>query len=299
MSIGIRKRAEKQTVYLKSSLKNISTILGNQSRLFLGTLGFTLVVILGIIDYATGYDLSFSLFYLAPISLVSWFGDRRLGVLISLFSAMTWFTADFANGRLYANPVIYLWNTLIRLGFFVIVTLLITKLRRTLKEEQELARTDFLTQTVNTRHFYDLGQLEIYRARRYQHPFTLVYIDLDNFKTINDIYGHSTGDRVLQTVAKIMQKHIRTTDLVARLGGDEFAILLSETGAEWAHQFIDRIHMLLSEEMVANNWLVTFSIGVVTFKNPPPSMDELIKIADDQMYTVKSNHKNGVSFSEY
>jgi diguanylate cyclase (GGDEF)-like protein len=230
--------------------------------------------------------------------MVSWFGRKRMGVLISLASAFTWFIADFANGRIYTQPIIYLWNTLIRLGFFIIVTLLLSALKRTLKEEQELARTDFLTHTVNTRYFYDLGQLEINRSIRYHLPFTMVYIDLDNFKLINDRYGHSTGDLVLQKVAKIIQDNIRNTDQVGRLGGDEFAVLLSQIGTEWVHQIVDRILQALNVEMVTNNWTVTFSIGVAIFNSPPPTMDEVLKIADDEMYKIKSNHKNGVSYIE-
>jgi diguanylate cyclase (GGDEF)-like protein len=214
-------------------------------------------------------------------------------------SAVTWFLADIGTGQHYSNPVIFLWNTLIRLGFFVIVTILIVELKRTLKEEQELARTDFLTKAINPRHFYDLLQLEINRARRYKHPFTMVYLDLDYFKSINDQFGHSTGDKVLRTIATVARKQIRITDLLARLGGDEFAILFPETDQEGAYQIIDRVHKGLQEEMVINQWQVTFSIGVVTFIQTPASVDEAIKISDNQMYQVKSNQKNGVSFYVY
>jgi len=298
MSVLTHKKVNVKPLHLKYYVDIVTKNLEYQSEFTLGILGVSIVIILGIIDYATGYDLSFSLFYLAPISLVSWFGKRRLGVLISLVSALTWFTADIANGRIYTYPIIYLWNTLIRLGFFIIVTFLLSALKRILKEEQEMARIDFLTHSINTRYFYDLGQLEINRSLRYHNPFTIVYIDLDNFKTINDEYGHSTGDLLLQKVAKIIQENIRNTDQVGRLGGDEFAVLLPETGTEWAHQIVNRINLVLNDEMAANNWIVSFSIGVAIFNSPPLTMDEAIKIADDEMYKIKSNQKNGISYIE-
>ena len=278
---------------------NIIKALEKHSRLFWGIVGGELVLVLGVIDYLTGYEISFSLFYLVPIVLVTWFVSRRLGIMFCIFSAVTWFVADVASGQTYSHPAIEIWNTLIRFSFFIIVTLLMSALRKHLQTEEMFARTDFVTGAVNTRYFYNLAHMEISRSRRYQHPFTLAYIDIDNFKAVNDRFGHSTGDTVLRSVASTLHHYLRDTDIVARLGGDEFTMLLTETGQEAAKVVISKIHSSLMAEMQKNSWPVTFSIGVVTYVAVPHTVNNVVKIADELMYSVKSGTKNGVRYSIY
>ncbi|MCK7512332.1 MAG: GGDEF domain-containing protein [Desulfobacterales bacterium] len=184
--------------------------------------------------------------------------------MASLVSACAWIVADLLDGHPYSNILIPVWNTLIRFSFFVIITLLLSSFKISMEREKELSRIDYLTGAVNTRLFYELAQAEIDRFHRYEHPFTLAYIDLDNFKSVNDQFGHSTGDQVLRTVVNSARKYLRKTDVLARLGGDEFALLLSETDQESARVAISNIQSKLSEEMRQNNWPVTFSIGVLT-----------------------------------
>jgi diguanylate cyclase (GGDEF)-like protein len=120
----------------------------------------------------------------------------------------------------------------------------------------------------------------------------LAYIDLDNFKTVNDTYGHLIGDSLLRLVADTIRNNIRTTDVLARLGGDEFVVLLPETDFEQSEIVINKVQTQLLDEMKKNNWPVTFSIGAVTFLTPPESVDEMIKKADNLMYSAKKNGKN-------
>jgi diguanylate cyclase (GGDEF)-like protein len=162
-----------------------------------------------------------------------------------------------------------------------------------------LARTDYVTGAVSIRYFYELMQIEMNRAKRYGRPFTLAYIDLDNFKAVNDRLGHSTGDRVLRAVTEAICRQVRPVDRVARLGGDEFALLLPETDDEAAKTVINRIHASLVDEMLRNGWMVTFSMGVVTFREIPKTVDDVVKMADDLMYSVKDTGKNGVNYSIY
>ena len=273
--------------------------LEKRSKLFWGIVGFILVAFFGMVDYETGVELSITLFYLIPILLVAWFADEKLGLVISALSALTWFITDFANGLVYSNIMIYVWNTLIRLGFFIIANRLLTELRNALRVNQKSARIDFLTGAATGRYFYELAQIEISRYQRNKHPLTLVYIDLDDFKEINDRLGHITGDKVLRAVIEGIQRQIRPTDILGRLGGDEFALLMPETGEYGAKQAISRIHSGLVKEMLRNGWMVTFSIGVVTYLKVPKSVDEMVKIADSVMYSVKTNTKNGVCFHAF
>jgi diguanylate cyclase (GGDEF)-like protein len=278
---------------------NFLARLGKQSQTFWALAGIGLIAGVGILDFLTGYELAFSLFYLLPVSLVAWFTSQRLAILASLASACTWFAADVAAGSLYSNPFIYAWNTFIRLSFFVIPALLLSALKRTLQREKELARTDYLTGAANVRYFYDLLQMEADRFQRYKRCFTLAYIDLDNFKTINDRSGHLAGDQVLVTVVNSAKKNMRKTDVVARLGGDEFAFLLPETEQESARVVLAKIHAGLLEGMRQKNWPVTFSIGVLTCCATPDTTEELVRITDGLMYAVKRDGKDAIRYGTY
>jgi diguanylate cyclase (GGDEF)-like protein len=273
--------------------------LEKQKKPLLIFLGFIAIGVIGVIDFLTGYEFSLSVFYVLPISFVTWLTSRRFGLLASLTSAVVWLSADMATGHFYSNTFIPIWNTLIRFAFFIVITLLLCALKRALHRESELARTDYLTGAVNLRYFYELAQLEIDRLQRYGHPFTLAYIDLDGFKTINDQFGHTTGDLVLQRIVGTIKKHMRKTDVCARLGGDEFALILPETDQECASPAISKIQGELLEEMRQNQWPVTFSIGALTCQVAPLTTDELVKMADGLMYKVKRDGKNGVNYATY
>ena len=254
---------------------------------------------IGVLDYLTGYEFSFSVFYVLPISLITWLTGQRLGLTSSAISAFVWLTADFISRQQYSHPLIPIWNTLIRFAFFAIITSLLSALKSAMQREGRLARIDYLTGAVNSRFFYDLAQMEIDRFQRFQHPFTLAYLDLDDFKNVNDQFGHAAGDQVLRSVVGYIRKNMRRTDVVTRLGGDEFAILLPETNQESASIAIFKLQSGLLEEMRQNNWPVTFSIGVLTCTAAPSTTDELVKMADALMYSVKRDSKNGLKFGVY
>jgi diguanylate cyclase (GGDEF)-like protein len=278
---------------------NFIASLERRSKLFWKIVGIALIGGVGVLDFLTGYELAFSLFYLIPVSLVTWFASQRLGILAAIASAVVWLTADVTAGNFYSHPFIPVWNTLIRLSFFVITVFLLSTLKRVLEREEELARTDYLTGAANSRFFYDLVQMEIDRFQRYEHPFTLANIDLDNFKIMNDQFGHSVGDQVLRTVVNSARKNLRKTDVIARLGGDEFALLLTETDQESALVVLTKIQSDLLEEMRQRNWPITFSIGVMTCSAAPHTTDELVRMTDELMYAVKRDNKNAIKYSTY
>ena len=278
---------------------NAVTFFEKRGKPFWVSVAVALVLVLGIIDYESGFEINLSLFYLIPIFLVVWYTDGRMGLVLSFASTIAWFIADYSAGLTYSRPSIYLWNAILRLGFYCVVSWLIVTLKRTYTINRELARTDYVTGAISNRYFYELAQLEMRRAQRYQRPFTLAYIDLDNFKAVNDRLGHSTGDRVLRAVTDGICRQVRPADTLARLGGDEFALLLPETDGEAAKTVINRIHSSLVDEMLRNGWMVTFSVGVVTFSEVPKTVDDMVKMADRAMYCVKAASKNGVNYSIY
>jgi diguanylate cyclase (GGDEF)-like protein len=132
---------------------------------------------------------------------------------------------------------------------------------------------------------------------RYKTPLTVAFVDVDNFKVINDRFGHVTGDKILGIIASTIQRHLRKTDIVARVGGDEFATLLPDVGEEAAKIVVPKMQRKLLDEMWLNNWPVTFSIGVVTCVTPPNSVDEILNMADKLMYSVKNSGKNDIQYS--
>ena len=280
-------------------MSRILRVLTDRSVLFWTLSSGLSVLVLGVIDFLTGYEISFSLFYLAPVSAASWFAGPKAGILIASLSAITWLMAELASGHTFLSPFINAWNTLIRFGFFLIVTMLLHKLRESYRREQELARTDLLTGVPNSRHFYEVAQTELARARRYGHPFALAFFDLDNFKKVNDRYGHAQGDEVLRVVGGVAQRHLRATDCLARLGGDEFVLLLPDTDQAGAQTAVSKLHAEMLSQMQVHRWPVTFSIGVIIFVEPPESVDAMMQLADQTMYAVKNDSKDGVRFDCY
>ncbi|MBL0230528.1 MAG: GGDEF domain-containing protein [Moraxellaceae bacterium] len=259
----------------------------------------SLITLVGILDYFTGYELAFSLFYVIPVTFATWFFNHKIGILTAIISAIVWFLADIFAGQIYSHSLIYLWNTLIRFSFFLIISLLLSKLKTQIEHEQALARTDSLTGAINARCFYELAQLEIDRLERHNHIFTLAYIDLDHFKAVNDQHGHSAGDEALRLVTHTLQKHIRKIDILARLGGDEFALLLPVTSQSEAQAVFAKLQKALLREMQLKNWPITFSVGVVTCHRTPNHLKEIIEITDKLMYEVKKEGRNAIKYAIY
>ncbi len=272
-------------------------ILEKRSKKFNITLCFVLIGTLFVFNFLIGHEMAFSLFYVFPISLVTWLIGRRAGIVASLVSVCAWIVADVSSGHSYSHIYIPVWNTIVRLSFFIIITFLLSSLKISMEHEKKLARIDYLTGAVNTRFFYELVQMEIDRFQRYERPYTIAYMDLDNFKSVNDRFGHSMGDQVLRIVVSSIRKSLRKTDVLARLGGDEFALLLPETDQESAQVAISNIQGNLLEGIRQNNWLLTVSIGVLTCNSALHTTDELVKIADDLMYSVKNDGKNAIKYS--
>ena len=257
-----------------------------------------LILVIGTADYLTGSEIAFALFYLFPIILVAWFSGRRLGVVICVIAAITWFIADYLTNEYYSQPIIGYWNAIVRFVIFVLIAFLVPALKD-LEHEKMIARIDDLTGIANRRHFFQRAEAELYRAQRFKHPFTLIYIDLDGFKLVNDNLGHQVGDELLCAFVNRTRKMLRKSDFMARLGGDEFVILLVETDHSAAQATVPDIQSALLKEMQLHGWPVTFSIGVLTYLSGPTTIEELLKRADNLMYTVKKDGKNAILYSTF
>jgi diguanylate cyclase (GGDEF)-like protein len=267
--------------------------LGRVPRPLWISMGLAFVAFVGIKSFPMSAEFSYWIFYLIPFFIVI-FSKKWTGIMISAICAFTLFVADISSWITYSHLTIPYWSAIARLGSFLILTFTFSSLKSALKNEKEFSRMDSLTGIGNRRYFNEFAEMEIHRSFRYKHPFTIIYIDLDDFKVINDHFGHSKGDHVLRAVAKTIQREIRSTDKIARLGGDEFVVLLPETGFEAAEVIFSKIRKVSAEVTEREGWPVTFSMGGVTFTNPPPGVDEILRISDRLMYTVKDGGKNGI-----
>lgn len=275
-------------------MKLLNEYFERQSFRSIFLISLLLTVIIGILDHITGSEISSSLFYLPAIGVAAWYADHRAGNILSMIAAAVWMITDRTAGHYYSHELIFLWNGSVRLALFLIVSYLFASLRLRMKKIEELVFEDSLTGAVNSRAFYIRCEEEILRSARYTHPFSLVYMDLDNFKTVNDRFGNSTGDDLLRTVASVIKSVVRQTDVCARLGGDEFAILFPETAYEESGRAIEKIRNSLLNSINRADWPVTFSIGAVTFDVPPEEVQGAIKLADELMYMVKNSSKNNL-----
>lgn len=282
---------------MMSHLGNVSPMVPQRLELsgaLRGPAALVLVAGISMLDYVSGPDLSFSLFYFAVLAFYAWTGATTRATICTacaiggIWLVAEWYTMDAPHAA------ILLWNAAMRLVVLVGLGVVVCRLRRALLNEQALARTDFLTGALNARAFAERAQREISRARRYGHALTVAYIDLDDFKRVNDRFGHSYGDEVLRTVARAIQSHLRDTDSLARVGGDEFVVLLPETSAEQGERVLSKLQFVVAESMTGREAGVTFSIGAVAFDPPPPDVDAVIKASDAAMYGAKRDGKNRV-----
>ncbi len=143
-----------------------------------------------------------------------------------------------------------------------------------------------------------MAGIEIKKARRFKRPFTIMYFDLDNFKGVNDNFGHSEGDALLKRVAEMVKLAVRSIDIFARIGGDEFAVLMPDTDYNGSELVAKRIQEWVFRVAQEKNWPVTASIGLVTCIETPATADEMIKWADTVMYRAKNGGKNRIVHEE-
>lgn len=167
-------------------------------------------------------------------------------------------------------------------------------------ETEYLTITDGLTGIYNRRFFQQTIDREFLRAKRYKHSLSVAMIDVDNFKKINDTYGHQFGDKILVRLSEIIRDSFRKTDYVARYGGEEFAVILPETNKASTYIPIERIRQKVESEKFEYKGKiipVTISIGISDIKSAPSSCEELINSSDETLYKAKNNGKNRIELS--
>jgi diguanylate cyclase (GGDEF)-like protein len=174
---------------------------------------------------------------------------------------------------------------------------------RHVQKIQELTITDDCTRLFNSRHLYNVLEAEIHRSTRYNYEFSLIFIDLDHFKSVNDQHGHLMGSKLLAEIGKVIQQHLRLIDMAFRYGGDEFVILLPQTSKRAAVHVTKRLQQLITDRAYLEednlHLKITASFGVATFPVDATNRADLIGLADAAMYEVKRTTRNSIAVANH
>lgn len=244
-------------------------------------------------DYNTGPGISLLLFYLAPIGAAAWYGERWMGLVVAILAATAWVHHELID-QAQAHILIFTWNAFMRVALFGVFAYLLSSLRLRLVQTSIQACTDPLTGLYNRRYLYERIGAELKRAHRHHRSFTLVSIDIDDFKAINDRHGHAAGDAVLTAAGEVLRHDTREIDTAARTGGDEFVVFLIETGAAAGRDVAEKLRVALRARMKALRFPATFSIGVASFERAPADLDDMFRQVDAQLYRAKRLGKDRV-----
>lgn len=276
---------------------NITGALEQRSPRSLGALAVALFLAVTLLRFYSSPEFSFSFLYLIPVSFAAWFLSTGNGLFMSLASTCALVIFDLESPGRYPSRELAFWDLVMNLGIFFFFVYVLGEVKTLYRREQEQSHHDPLTGLLNRRAFCEALELEAERMRRTKHPLTLAYLDLDNFKQVNDRQGHAAGDALLRTVSRGMLANVRGMDVVARLGGDEFCLLLPESGGDASRAALGKLQERLREEVVAAGWPITFSIGAVTFESAENSADQMLERADRVMYRAKQSGKNRTEFT--
>ncbi|WP_372771579.1 GGDEF domain-containing protein [Pseudoalteromonas sp.] len=277
-------------------MKTLLHILDSRTPERIWMISVVLVLLLSGIYLLIGEVVEIEPIFVIPVIVTSWYGSSRSGVLLGFLTVAILISEKYFVFGMALNIDLLVYYAVPYIVAYSAVAIIITNFRNVHRVESVAADTDYLTGLSNSRRFYIELASELVRANRYKHTFSLAYIDVDGFKEINDTLGHDVGDKLLIGVAQCLSSNLREVDTVARLGGDEFSCLLPETKSSDAkHAFLNVIRAL-KRQMNANNWPVTFSIGLVTFEEIPDNVKEVVKVADELMYSVKNKEKNDIAY---
>jgi len=246
-----------------------------------------------VLNVRTGADLRLGILYVVPVLLAASYDGLGWGIAFALATALLRFGVGIDQMPLDTSLQVRILNEAAYLTVVGVAIAGLSQLRRTQSQLRLLATHDPLTTVLNARAFASQLAQELGRNRRYGRPLALIYLDLDDFKKVNDAHGHATGDAVLRLVADAMRSAVRQADVVGRLGGDEFGVLMPETDGTLAHAVATRLAGGI-RTVFRGTPSVTASIGVVAVSCTEAGSDELLRKADQAMYEAKRAGKDRV-----
>lgn len=250
------------------------------------------VLLITYLDYeVTGLYYSLGVLYCLPIIQVAHASairalrrsDSRAPVYFGVLSAVAWSATEAAVIWPFFPLSALAINIFTRAITFTVLGRVLAKLFK----EREYSRKDPLTSLANRLEFIDRLEVERSRSERSGEPYSILFIDIDQFKILNDTRGHQTGDKALIALSGIFNKNSRKLDTVSRIGGDEFVLLFSSTDEKTCQLLIARIAQASEKLFHEQDWPISISIGSVTATGKNKSIEELLREADEKMYSLK------------
>lgn len=243
----------------------------------------------------TGRYISLDLLYCLPIIQTARFSaihasrsyDTQTPIIIGILLAFVWSSIEAAVIWPDFPMAVFILNTFTRSVVFTVIGRVLIKLWR----EKEYSRKDTLTELANRLELLERLRVEQSRSERTRRPYSLLFIDIDQFKAMNDIHGHQVGDEALRVLAKILMKCSRKVDVAARLGGDEFVLLLPDTNKQSCEMMVKRIEETTKQAFEVRSWPISVSIGRTTNIGNSQDAENVIGLADKNMYAVKRETK--------
>jgi diguanylate cyclase (GGDEF)-like protein len=236
-------------------------------------------------------DMEMSYLYFVLIIVVAWLSTRPASVGFSALAGIAAVAADVFHG----TSSLGLWaGGSMMIGSFVSAAFVVNASSTLMRRISRLASHDTLTRIPSSAYFHRMLSAELHRSLRYSRPLTLAYMDVDDFKEVNDSLGHSAGDTVLRAIADAAGQEIRDLDVLGRLGGDEFGLLLPETTIDQALPLFERIERCISDLATEKGWPISISIGASGLPEGPAEScteDSLLHHADMLMYQAKREGK--------
>lgn len=255
------------------------------------------VFFIGFLDHQIGHEISLSIFFLIPISLIVIYANFWSGVLTAAISSAIWYYNDVTTGLKASHWLVPVWNAVMRMGYFTLHSIFLSRYIRQIRLNRKLACTDPLTGAFNSRYLNEkIGLLREAAAKR-TGKLSVVFFDMDDFKRVNDEQGHAEGDRLLITFVQIVQQHIPQTGFLARIGGDEFALILADADFAGTQRVVGKILETTAATWSQQAWPASLSAGAVN-GSAQTSYAEFARLADQLLYRAKQAGKNQAAYHE-
>jgi diguanylate cyclase (GGDEF)-like protein len=276
--------------------QNIYRYISRLDKKLLSVLIISLVLLIFWGTHLVGPLTPFTHFYIVPIIIAGLFLDITSAFFATILVTVLG-TPFLQEAEANFTPFQLWFNLFSDASIFFTILLLTTHLKKVLKELEVQTNYDFLTNACSSRFFIEVSNIELAKSFRDKQPAVVVFIDLDNFKQVNDKYGHQFGDSLLINIVKSIKEILRQNDLLGRMAGDEFAILIQDTSKDQADFIISRIKDNLINSIDHFNTELTFSFGVVIYKaDRKINIESLLALADSAMHAVKQNAKTSIKF---